>query len=106
MMTATGIGVHLSQRNRHIGEQVGLFVVSATTLARAKMPGRGFCGRSWLDPPSSPSAMIFDLHVTNPDTGLSVVVSFAGLTTNTTISGDPEGVHTLLRTHKGVTQKI
>ena len=43
---------------------------------------------------------------TNPDTGLSVVESVALLTTDTTISGDPEGVHTVLRTNTGVTSKI
>jgi hypothetical protein len=43
---------------------------------------------------------------TNPDTGVSVVVSFAGQATATTISGDPEGLHTLLITNKGLPEKI
>ena len=43
---------------------------------------------------------------TNPDTGVSVVVSFAGQTTDTTISGDPEGLHTHLFTTKGLPEKI
>jgi len=43
---------------------------------------------------------------TNPDTGLSVVVSFAGQTTDTIISGDPEGLNTHFITTKGLPQKI
>jgi hypothetical protein len=43
---------------------------------------------------------------TNPDTGLSVLLSFAGQTTDTTISGDPEGLHTILTTTKGLPERI
>jgi hypothetical protein len=42
----------------------------------------------------------------NPDTDLSVVVSFAGQTTDTVISGDPEGIHTHLISTKGLPEKI
>jgi hypothetical protein len=43
---------------------------------------------------------------TNPDTGDSVNLSSAGMTTEVLISGDPEGVHTLLATTKGLPEKI
>jgi hypothetical protein len=43
---------------------------------------------------------------TNPDTGDSVTVSFAGQTTEVTISGDPAGLHTILVTTKGLPEKI
>jgi hypothetical protein len=42
----------------------------------------------------------------NPDTGDSVTVSFAGQTTEVTISGDPAGLHTILVTTKGLPEKI
>jgi hypothetical protein len=44
--------------------------------------------------------------LTNPDTGDSVTVSFAGQTTEVTISGDPAGLHTILVTTKGLPEKI
>jgi hypothetical protein len=43
---------------------------------------------------------------TNPATGDSVTVSFAGQTTEVTISGDPAGLHTDLVTTKGLPEKI
>jgi hypothetical protein len=43
---------------------------------------------------------------TNPDTGDSVTVSSAGQTTEVLISGDPEGVHTVLATTKGLPEKV
>jgi hypothetical protein len=43
---------------------------------------------------------------TNPDTGDSVTVSFAGQTTEVTISGDPAGLHTIRVTTKGLPEKI
>ena len=43
---------------------------------------------------------------TNPDTGDSVTVSFAGQTTEVLISGDPDGLHTILATTKGLPEKI
>ena len=43
---------------------------------------------------------------TNPDTGDSVTVSFAGQTTEVPISGDPAGLHTVLATTKGLPEKI
>ena len=43
---------------------------------------------------------------TNPDTGDSVTASFAGQTTEVTVSGDPDGLHTVLATTKGLPRKI
>jgi hypothetical protein len=43
---------------------------------------------------------------TNPSTGDSVVVSFAGLFTDEVVSGDPEGVHTHAFTNKGLPEMI
>jgi hypothetical protein len=43
---------------------------------------------------------------TNPDTGDSVTVSSAGMSTEGVISGDPAGLHTLLNTTKGLPEKI
>jgi hypothetical protein len=43
---------------------------------------------------------------TNPDTGDSVTVSFAGQTTEVIVSGDPSGLHTVLATTKGLPEKI
>ena len=43
---------------------------------------------------------------TNPDTGDSVNLSSTGMSTEVLISGDPEGVHTLLATTKGLPEKI
>jgi hypothetical protein len=43
---------------------------------------------------------------TNPDTGDSVTVSSAGMTTEVLISGDPDGLHTILGTTKGLPEKI
>jgi hypothetical protein len=44
--------------------------------------------------------------LTNPATGDSVTVSFAGQTTEVTISGNPAGLHTILVTTKGLPEKI
>lgn len=44
--------------------------------------------------------------ITNPDNGKSVIVSRAGQFTDTTISGDPEHVHTRLFTSKGLPSKV
>ena len=43
---------------------------------------------------------------TNPDTGDSVTVSAAGMSTEVLISGDPAGLHTVLATTKGLPEKI
>ena len=43
---------------------------------------------------------------TNPDTGDSVTVSAAGMSTEVPISGDPAGIHTFLVTTKGLPEKI
>lgn len=43
---------------------------------------------------------------TNPATGDSVTLSFAGQSTDEIISGDPEGLHTHLFTSKGLPEKI
>ena len=62
----------------------------------------------WFSPPDGPFMTTFSGTVTftNPDTGLSVVNSFAGHSTETIISGDPEGIHTLLVTTAGLPEKI
>jgi hypothetical protein len=44
--------------------------------------------------------------LTNPDTGDSVTVSFAGQTTDEEVSGDPAGLHTVRTTTKGLPEKI
>ena len=44
--------------------------------------------------------------ITNPDNRKSVIVSGAGQFTDTTISGDPEHVHTHLFTSKGLPSKV
>jgi hypothetical protein len=67
-------------------------------------------GNVWVSP-AGPEDLVRvtqsgTLTFTNPDTGLSVVVSFAGQTTDTVISGDPEGIHTHLITTKGLPEKI
>jgi hypothetical protein len=43
---------------------------------------------------------------TNPENGKSVLLTFAGQTTNTIVSGDPDGVHTHVYTTKGLPEKI
>jgi hypothetical protein len=43
---------------------------------------------------------------TNPATGDSVTVFFAGQTTEGEVSGDPAGLHTILVTTKGLPEKI
>lgn len=43
---------------------------------------------------------------TNPDTGDSVTVSSAGMSTEVPISGDPASLHTFLVTTKGLPEKI
>ena len=43
---------------------------------------------------------------TNPNTGDSVNLSSAGMSTEVLISGDPDGLHTLLATTKGLPEKI
>jgi hypothetical protein len=62
----------------------------------------------WFSPPDGPFMTSFSGKVTftNPDTGLSVVSSFAGHSTETIISGDPEGIHTVLATTTGLPEKI
>jgi hypothetical protein len=44
--------------------------------------------------------------VSNPENGKAVLITFAGLTTNTIVSGDPDGVHTHAYTTKGLPEKI
>ena len=46
------------------------------------------------------------VFTTNPDTGDSVTVSSAGTSTEVLISGDPDGLHTVLATTKGLPEKI
>jgi hypothetical protein len=62
----------------------------------------------WFSPPDGPFMTTFSGTVTftNPDTGLSVVNSFSGHSTETIISGDPEGIHTVLATTTGLPEKI
>ena len=43
---------------------------------------------------------------TNPDTGDSVNLSSTGMSTDVLISGDPDGLHTILATTKGLPEKI
>jgi len=43
---------------------------------------------------------------TNPDTGDSVNLSSTGMSTEVLISGDPDGLHTILGTTKGLPEKI
>jgi hypothetical protein len=43
---------------------------------------------------------------TNPKNGNTVVLSFAGLVTNTIVEGDPFGVHTHLYSTRGTAEKI
>ena len=61
--------------------------------------------------PSGPEDLVRVTHsgtftLTSPDTGLSVTSSFAGQVTETLISGDPEGLHTVLVTNKGLPRII
>jgi hypothetical protein len=62
----------------------------------------------WFSPPDGPFMTTFSGTVTftNPDTGLSVVNSFSGHSAETIISGDPEGIHTLLVTTTGLPEKL
>jgi hypothetical protein len=62
----------------------------------------------WFSPPDGPfmTTLSGTVTFTNPDTGLSVVNSFSGRSTETIISGDPEGIHTLLVTTTGLPEKI
>jgi hypothetical protein len=62
----------------------------------------------WFSPPDGPfmTTVSGTVTFTNPDTGLSVVNSFSGRSTETIISGDPEGIHTLLVTTTGLPEKI
>jgi hypothetical protein len=62
----------------------------------------------WFSPPDGPFMTTFSGTVTftNPDTGLSVDDSFSGHSTETIISGDPEGIHTLLVTTTGLPVKL
>jgi hypothetical protein len=67
-------------------------------------------GTEWISP-DGPEDLVRVTHsgtitLTNPDTGLSVTSSFAGQVTETLISGDPEGVHTVLTTNKGLPEII
>jgi len=43
---------------------------------------------------------------TNPDTGDSIIVSYAGQQTIEFVSGDPDGIHTVLVTSKGLPERI
>jgi hypothetical protein len=43
---------------------------------------------------------------TNPDTGDSVTISYAGQQTEEEVSGDPAGLHTVLITTKGLPERI
>jgi hypothetical protein len=43
---------------------------------------------------------------TNPDTGDSIIVSYAGQQTIEFVSGDPDGLHTVLVTTKGLPERI
>jgi len=64
----------------------------------------------WLSPEGAEELVRTTLSAkqvfTNPDTGDSVTVSAAGMSTEVPISGDPAGLHTFLVTTKGLPEKI
>ncbi len=63
----------------------------------------------WLMPGSDEFSKLTQsgkVWFTNPDTGTTVLVSFAGQVTNVITSGTEEGVHTHVFTNKGLPEKI